>query len=284
MLEKVRDVFEYFDQDMDGVLTYEDICRIIPIINLGYTIEDGKQFFAPPCDFIHFLGKLQFLGMEMSQQILSRLLEHIHFRITDVFSLFTSPPHEQMNEAEICHMYSFAFRKESDWRTTFRMPCSLESFIENWSTMGVPEQHGILAETEKNLMSRLHTVFLFWDRDKNGRLSEDHCTELLQIVEEGKPVADVFSCPCSFDNFVSGWNLLKRSLMADILPILEAHVARMKQKLEPEIVADLPDTSANSDVETVKCLINLFFACFWQFAQHQQMRVIGFPVFLYFLS
>eukprot|EP01083_Nonionella_stella_P216286 777656_1 len=36
MLEKVRDIFEFFDRDMDGTLTLNDIENMIPLININW--------------------------------------------------------------------------------------------------------------------------------------------------------------------------------------------------------------------------------------------------------
>ncbi|ETO05946.1 hypothetical protein RFI_31451, partial [Reticulomyxa filosa] len=150
-LEKVRDIFEYFDRNVDGTLTIEDMARIVPLISVSLGVDQGKKWFDPPCDFIKFLSRMQALGEDVTKPIIDRLVHHMKLRVKDVFFLFTHGTHEMMTEQEFLQMYAYALKKELDWRRVYRFPCSQSEFVEKWNHLGVFEQHGILMETEKRL-------------------------------------------------------------------------------------------------------------------------------------
>ncbi|ETO27615.1 hypothetical protein RFI_09517 [Reticulomyxa filosa] len=253
-LERVRDIFEYFDRNMDGILAVDDINRMLPLVNVTFGADQGKKWFEPPCDFIKFLSRLQTMEEDLSREVLDRLVHHIQLRVKDVFHFFTSETHQDMSEEAFSQMYMFSLKKETQWQKYYRFPCSEVDFIDNWRHLGVFEQHGILAEADKRLMKevivekknnfvlsslhcvaclcvicyfifkQLRQVFNFYDID-NGRLSREVCQELLQAVG-GDPnqVNILFSPPCSFDRFLFGWNLLQRPLSTDIVPALQKHV------------------------------------------------------------
>ncbi|ETO05048.1 hypothetical protein RFI_32347, partial [Reticulomyxa filosa] len=238
-LEKVRDVFEYFDRNMDGTLTIEDTTRMMPLVSVSFGIDQGRKWFDPPCDFIKFLSRLQTLGQEITKPMLDRLILHMQLRVADVFYCFTRGSHQTMSEEEFLQMYGYSFKKELDWRRIYRFPCSQSDFLRNWGHLGVFEQHGILAEAEKRLMREvnriIHTnfkkltkdIFNFYDPN-NGYLTRETCQELLQAVNEDIRQVDVFfSPPCSFDRFLIAWDLLQRSLTRDILPTLQLHIRQV---------------------------------------------------------
>ncbi|ETO14837.1 hypothetical protein RFI_22532 [Reticulomyxa filosa] len=160
-LEKVRDIFEYFDRNVDGTLTIEDTIRMTSLINVSLGVEQGRRWFDPPCDFIKFLSRMQALGDDVTKQMIDRLVNHMKLRVKDVFFLFTHGTHEAMTEQEFLQMYGYAMKRELDWRRVYHFPCSQTEFVEKWNHLGVFEQHGILIETEKRLTKEvLHFYFV----------------------------------------------------------------------------------------------------------------------------
>ena len=209
---------------MDGTLSAEDIEKMIPIVDPNFSIDKARRMFDAPCDFIKFLSKIESMKDD-GRFVLDRLLDHIHSRISDVFWLFTEEPHTLMSENELQEMYNYSFKHESDWRTTFQLPCEMDSFVSNWSALGVPEQQGILSEAQKKLTKRLRAIFNYYDNENIGRLSREDCIEMLNVVDYDADKVDlVFNPECSFERFTYGWNLLHRSLTEDILPRLEKHL------------------------------------------------------------
>merc|ERR1712154_393820 len=198
----------------DGTLTLKNIENMIPLIDINWNSSSKTKLFDPPCDFIKFLAKIQSSSSSVANNILDKLLSYIHLKIQDVFNIFCEN-NDIMNETQIKLMYNYAYKKESDWRTTFKFPCNLSSFIENWSTMGIYEQHGIFDETEKRIIKRIKKIF-----------------ELINInnTNNNYKLFNNNNTPLSFDKFIYGINLLHRSLTNDILPILENYIDEQNPK------------------------------------------------------
>eukprot|EP01084_Bolivina_argentea_P132980 234668_1 len=108
--------------------------------------------FDAPCDFVTFLAKIQSFDVNIAGNVLNQLISYIRLKITDVFNIFGRKNDQNkivMNEKQMKIMHEYSYRKELDWRSTFTFPCDVASFIENWSTMSIYEQHDILDETTK---------------------------------------------------------------------------------------------------------------------------------------
>lgn len=221
MLEKVRDIFEYFDEDMDGTLTSDDIDRMISLIDTRWLSTAKQKLFAPPCDFIKFLTRIQSPSLQTAN-ILERLESHIRLKIEDVFGVFCEDS-QLMHETDIRTMFNFSTKKESDWRTTFNDPCDRSSFVQNWSSLGIFEQRDIFQESEKRIIRRLQDAFNQLDTDGVGldRASAQKLLNVLAIKEEN---AHLFpEDKLTFDHFKASVNLLHRSFTRDILPKLERY-------------------------------------------------------------
>eukprot|EP01084_Bolivina_argentea_P318450 552259_1 len=242
MLEKVRDIFEFFDLAMNGTLTVADMESMMPIIDIDWNAKaKTKSLFDPPCDFIKFLAKIQAASTMEASNILDKLLSFIHLKIQDVFHTFCEN-NDNINESQIKVMYNYAYKLESDWRTTFTFPCNLSSFIENWSIMGLYEQRGILDETAKRLHQRLQNIYDCFDVEDRKVLNTEQITELLQLIKidaNSSKQFKVFQAPLSFDQFKRGMNLLHRSLTSDILPPLEDYVKAKNPQLFEETQEEL---------------------------------------------
>lgn len=226
MLEKVRDIFEFFDLDMDGTLTLNDIESITPLIDINSSSKT-KLLFDPPCDFIKFLAKIQSSPQHIANNILDKLQSYIHLKIQDVFDTFSDGA-MIMNKTQIKTMYQFAYKKESDWRTTFHeQQCTVDSFIENWSTLGIYEQHGIFNETQRRIAERLQRIFTFFDKNSDNELDEEQIKLILELlsIDRSDPYFPLFDASeLSFDAFLSKFTLIHRSLTSDVLPRLENHI------------------------------------------------------------
>ncbi|ETO23836.1 hypothetical protein RFI_13330 [Reticulomyxa filosa] len=159
-LEKVRDIFEYFDQNIDGILTVDDTNRMMLLVNATLGADQGKKWFDPPCDFIKFLSRIQTLGEEITKPMFHRLTHHMRLRIKDVFYFFTNGSHQTMSEEEFLQMYSYALKNELDWKKFYRFPCSQSEFLRSWGRLGVFEQHGILRETNKRIVKEVNSCII----------------------------------------------------------------------------------------------------------------------------
>ncbi|ETO03242.1 hypothetical protein RFI_34169, partial [Reticulomyxa filosa] len=217
-LEKIRDVFEGLYQN-DAL---------------------GRKWFDPPCDVIKFLSRLQTLGQEITKPMLDRLILHITIACGRCILLFhTWVPSDNVGRRIFCKcMDTYSRRNSIDKRilSLSLFPIPLSSKLGH---LGVFEQHGILAETEKRLtrevnqiiytnFKKLTNILFHSYGPKNGYLTRETCQELLQTVNENIRQGDVFfSPPCSFDRFLIAWDLLQRSLIRDILPTLQSHIRQV---------------------------------------------------------
>lgn len=201
---------------------------MIPLIDSNWNNASKlKLLFDPPCDFIKFLAKIQSAPSLMANNILDKLLSFIHLKIKDVFNTF-SENKSTMNETQIKLMYSYSYKKESDFRTIFKFPCNLSSFIENWSTMGIYEQHGIFDETHLRIKQRIQNIFKYFDENN---INKTHIiSQLINNNNNNIPIDTEH-----LDKFMVQINLINRSLTSDILPILENYI---KEQIGDEIKED----------------------------------------------
>ena len=209
---------------------------MIPLIDQnGNNSSKIKLLFDPPCDFIKFLAKIQSSSTLTANNILEKLLSFIHLKIRDVFNIF-SQNNSNMNEKQIKLMYSYSYKKESDWRTIFKFPCNLSSFIENWSTMGIYEQHGIFDETQKRIRNRFKKIFNYFDEKNINK--KQIILQLLNINNNNhnnnnnNNNMDINTD--NFEEFMYQINLINRSLTNDILPILENYIKQQNPTNEDE--------------------------------------------------
>mmetsp|Transcript_54858 Transcript_54858/g.91022 ORF Transcript_54858/g.91022 Transcript_54858/m.91022 type:complete len:912 (+) Transcript_54858:169-2904(+) len=230
-LEKVRDIFEFFDLDMDGTLSMNDITEMLAVVDLNANNLSVKmKLFDPPCDFVKFLAKIQGAQAIVRNELLDKLLAYIHSKIEDVFNSFCSND-RVLNEGQIRAMYSYAYQRESDWRTTFRFPCTASLFVDNWSTMGIYEQHGILEETRKRIVKRFRNIYTYFN--ENG-IDKREILKILKI--DVLPHENALFCDLeNFEKFMREINLIGRSITNDILPTLERHANVAVEKYDEDI-------------------------------------------------